>query len=112
MVRVTLIFITLTLLAQSADLKKDCLKCHKEQKIPSYVTYKRYLMKYSTKEKIADAMFKYLKNPKKENSVLPPQFFLKFSIKKPTSIDDETLKKDIESFIEKFDVKRRLILEK
>jgi len=112
MVRVTLIFITLTLFAQSANLNNDCLKCHTKQEIPSSIIYKRYLMKYSTKEKIANAMFKYLKKPKKENSILPPQFFLKFAIKKPTLIDDETLKKDIESFIEKFDMKKRLILEK
>jgi hypothetical protein len=32
-------------------------------------------------------------------------------MKKPLNLDDKTMKKNIEEFIEKFDVKKRLILE-
>jgi len=107
-----LIFLTLffTLLTAS-DLDTNCLNCHKKEQIPTYLIYKRYLLKYSTKDRIKKAIYSYLKNPTKENSIMPKPFFLKFPMKKPLHLSDEVLKKNIEEFIEKYDVKKRLVLE-
>jgi hypothetical protein len=57
-------------------------------------------------------MFRYLKNPDKASSIMPPQFFLKFPMKEPLSLNDEILRRDIQSYLEQFDVKKKLILEK
>ena len=106
------ILFTIVVIAQSDTLKQDCLTCHKDQQIPNNLIYRRYLMKYSTDERIEKAIFLYLKNPNKADSIMPPQFFLKFPMKKALSLDDKTLKEDIQSFLEKFNVKKRLILYK
>ncbi len=107
-----LIILILFLVSLQADnLEKDCLSCHKKEQIPSYLIYKRYLLKYSTKNRIKSALYSYLKNPSKQTSIMPKPFFLKFPMKKPMLLDDKTLKKDTDDFIEKFDVKKRLVLE-
>jgi hypothetical protein len=93
-------------------LESTCLSCHKEQQIPSDLIYRRYLMKYSTPDRIEKAMFAYLKEPLQSRSIMPPQFFLKFPMKPPLDLDDETLLKEIRAYIRKFDIKKRLILEK
>lgn len=98
--------------SHSNSLDIECIKCHKEQKIPSELIYRRYLMKYSDKQIIQKKMFKYLKNPKKENSIMPKQFFLKFPMKKRVDLNDTILKKDINEYIEFFDVKKRLVYPK
>jgi len=95
----------------SETLQQNCLKCHQEQQIPSDLIYKRYLMKYSTPERIEKAMFDYLKDPLQSRSIMPPQFFLKFPMKSPTLMDDKTLHREIHAYIKKFDIKKRLILD-
>jgi hypothetical protein len=57
-------------------------------------------------------MFTYLKEPLHERSIMPPQFFLKFPMKPPMNMDDETLKREIRAYMKQFDIKKRLILEK
>lgn len=92
------------------QLEDTCLYCHNKQQIPSELIYRRYLMQYSTHKNITKAMYKYLKNPKKENSIMPSQFFLKFPMKEELCLDDETLQKNIRTFLQTFDVKKKLIL--
>ena len=107
-----IVMFTIVVTAQSNTLEYDCLSCHKAQQIPSNLIYRRYLMKYSTDDRMQKAIFKYLKNPNKATSIMPTQFFLKFPMKKPLSLDDKTLKRDIQNYLKKFDVKKRLILGK
>ena len=94
------------------SLDKNCLACHQKQQIPSTLIYKRYLMKYSTNTQIEEAIFHYLKNPKKEKSIMPPQFFLKFPMKKKVELDDILLKHNIRAYLKKFDLKQYLIVDK
>jgi len=91
-------------------LEKDCLSCHREQQIPSSLLYKRYLMTYSTKARMEEAMFDYLKDPKKENSIMPSQFFLKFPMKKRSLLDNATLHKDIQNYLKEFDIRKKLLI--
>jgi len=97
---------------QSNTLYDNCLKCHQEQQIPNNLIYKRYLMKYSTDDRMEKAMFAYLKDPKKEHSIMPAPFFLKFPMKKALELDDAVLKNNIKSYLEKYNMKKKLILEK
>ncbi len=115
--KIVIIFaiLTATIFAESENrdsLDKNCLACHQKQQIPSTLIYRRYLMKYSISAQIEEAIFRYLKNPKKENSIMPPQFFLKFPMKKKVELDDETLKRNIRAYLKKFDVKQYLIVDK
>ncbi len=111
------IFITLLLstIAQTKEpsplLKQNCLKCHTEQKIPSELVYRRYLMKFSTKERMQKSLLSYLKNPKKENSIMPQQFFLKFPKKEALDLNNTILEESISVYLDYFDVKGKLELQ-
>ena len=92
------------------QLQKECLQCHVEQQIPSALIYRRYLMKYSTFERMEKAMFSYIKKPDQKHSIMPSQFFLKFPMKEALALDNDMLQKMIESYLNTFDVKKKLVL--
>ena len=93
-------------------LTQYCFSCHNEQQIPDNLIYKRYLMKYSTNERMNEAMFDYLKDPKKEHSIMPAPFFLKFPMKKKMHLDEKVLHEAIQAYLRKYDMKKRLVLDK
>ena len=98
--------------ANNDDLEQKCLHCHQEQQIPNNLISKRYLMRYSTDNRIEEAMFKYLKDPKKEYSIMPAPFFSKFPMKEKSLLDDISLKQNIKAFFEKYNMKKKLVLER
>ena len=113
----TFIVLTLSLFAVESTVDNDaletnCLHCHQEQQIPSNLISKRYLMKYSTDRRVEEAMFKYLQDPKKEHSIMPAPFFSKFPMKEKSILDDVSLKQNIKVFFEKYNMKKKLVLEK
>jgi len=91
-------------------LERECLQCHKEQKIPSEGTYRRYLRKYSSKETIREMMLTYLKAPTVKKSIMPPQFFGKFAIKEVSQLKEEVLRKRIDDYIDYFDINKKLFI--
>ncbi len=96
---------------QDSALQQNCLSCHQEHQIPSFLIYKRYLMKYSTAKRMEDAMVVYMKDPGKEHSIMPAPFFLKFPMKVKTDLNDMSLRKHIQAYLERFDIKKKLMLE-
>jgi len=42
---------------------------------------------------------------------MPAPFFLKFPMKEKIFLDDSSLRKHIQAYLEQFDIKKRLILE-
>jgi len=94
----------------SATLEKNCLSCHTKQKIPSELIYRRYLLTYSTHTTIKSQLLDYLKAPKKENSIMPKQFFLKFPEKSALDLNETLLETSIEAYLDYFDVKKKLTL--
>ncbi len=105
-----IIFLTLSLYSGEL-LKKNCLNCHQKEQLPTKLIYKRYLMKYSTKKSIFNALYNYLKNPNIKNSIMPKAFFSKFPIKDRLNLDDKELNATIKEFIEEYDIKKHLILD-
>jgi len=91
-------------------LKRDCLRCHKTQKIPSEATYRRYLRKYSSKATIKEKMLAYLKAPSIKSSIMPPQFFGKFPIKEVSQLKEEALRDRIDDYIDYFDINKKLFI--
>jgi len=107
----TLLFTTLIQATEpSALLQKNCMTCHIKQKIPSELIYRRYLLKYSTHSAIKEQLLSYLKAPKKETSIMPKQFFLKFPEKEALDLNETTLEENIDAYLDYFDVKNKLIL--
>ncbi len=109
-------FFTLVLWADtetiSANTLEDtCLSCHAQQQIPNGLIYRRYLMKYSTDKRMEEAIFKYMKNLSKATSIMPPQFFLKFPMKEKLYLDDKTLRTNIQKYLQKYDIRKHIIIE-
>jgi len=114
MVKKIIFIITTTIITTatpSKTLQDICLNCHIKQQIPSELIYRRYLMKYSTNNNIKKRVLSYLKNPKREASIMPKQFFLKFTIKEKLDINDTLLNSGIDKYLRYFDVRDRFGLE-
>jgi hypothetical protein len=92
----------------SIQVQKNCLTCHTEQKIPSELIYRRYLMQYSTNERIKQQLIPFLKNPTKKTSIMPKQFFLKFPEKKVLDLNETELQESVNAYLDYFDIKKRL----
>ena len=110
MVKILIILMLFVSYLSSIDIGKKCIACHRKQKIPSELIYRRYLTKYSTHKTIRKIIFEYLKNPKKENSVMPKQFFLKFPAKKRLDMNDSLLIEAIDCYLDHLDIKKKLVL--
>ncbi len=87
---------------------KSCLACHAKHQIPDELIYKRYLLRYSTKERIKNAIINYLQNPNPKHSIMPPQFFTKFPQKPKQNFSKKELQKGVSEYIEHFDIQKRL----
>lgn len=112
MVKMILSALLLLVTIHANNLQQRCLSCHAREQIPNIVTYNRYLMKYSSKERIARAMYVYMKNPKNSSSVMPSQFFLKFPLMPKLELEDDILQQEIKEYINIFDIQKRLKLKK
>ncbi|MEA1954239.1 MAG: hypothetical protein U9O24_07580 [Campylobacterota bacterium] len=95
---------------EKETLEKACLSCHKAQQIPNKLIYRRYLMKYSTTSQMHKVIYSYLKNPTTQQSIMPPQFFLKFPRKEASHLEDVQLKELIREYLDRFDIRGMLIL--
>jgi len=105
-----LLLAPITLLADNPSplLQTNCLACHVEQKIPSELIYRRYLMQYSSNERIKRKLIPFLKNPTKKTSIMPKQFFLKFPQKKALDLNETALTQSVKAYLDYFDIKKRL----
>jgi hypothetical protein len=114
MAKVILFFLIAIFSLQGSDktappeLERECLRCHTAQKIPSEAIYRRYLLKYSSKEMIRGKMFSFLRSPSVKKSIMPPQFFSKFPLTGRSELNDESLRQRIDEYVDYFDVNPRL----
>ena len=98
---------------RSPKLVEDkCISCHQAQSIPSEMIYRRYLLKYSSKDTIRDKIYRYLRSPSTQDSIMPPQFFSKFPLKEPIEIDERELKGLIDRYIDYFDISHKLYIDR
>ena len=107
---ITLLFSISTAKSPNIKLQINCINCHIKQQIPSELIYRKYLQKYSTHIAIKETLFAYLKNPTKERSIMPKQFFLKFPEKGALDLNETALEESIDAYLDYFDIKKKLVL--
>ena len=112
LVKTGFLWLLLSTMVFSDTLDQKCLSCHQKQQIPTELIYKRYLTKYSTNERISRAIYRYLQNPTKKSSIMPLQFFLKFPMKKPLQMTPDELHEMVKKFVQRFDLRQKLRLER
>ena len=104
MVKLILIFLFATL-SYSNTYETNCLSCHKSP-IQLNMFMKRYTLKYSSEPKIKDAIFQYLRTPTQQQSVMPFGFIRRWGTKEKSILNDEELKKAIDIYYEKYNLKQ------
>ena len=92
--------------AKSYD--KECLTCHNKLPITFDKFYMQYLIKFSSNKRIKEAMFYYLKDPKKEQSVMNASVVKKLGLMPKLDLDDKTLEELIQRYINSYDIKKHL----
>jgi hypothetical protein len=89
------------------NFENNCKSCHFAKKQMDMFMF-RYTLKYSSEDKIKNAIFEYLKNPKIENSVMPRGFLNRFGVKEKISLEDDVLLKSNDEYYELYNVKDRI----
>lgn len=99
---ILLIFSFITLYANSYE--NNCLSCHQNEKQLG-VFMKRYTLKYSSEEKIKKAIFRFLKNPTQNRSIMPFEFIQKWGFKDASILNDEELRNSIDIYYKEYNLK-------
>ncbi len=84
--------------------EKNCVNCHKKLPVSIDKYFYRYLLKHSSEKNVKKAMFDYLKNPNKKNTLMPQAFIKRFGIKKRSKLKDEELLEALEIYWEKYKI--------
>ena len=99
-----LLLISLVLTLNAGVYKTNCVACHKKLPVSIDKYFYRYLLKYSSEKDVKKAMLHYLKNPKKEESVMAEAFISRFGVKKKSTLSNKELKKALKSYWKKYKV--------
>ncbi len=107
MVKIILLICLMFFLLQSDAFEQNCVKCHVNE-FQFSMFMRKYTLKYSSQRAIKEAVYRYLKNPQYEKSVLPYGYLKRFGIKKKSLLSDEELEKMIDVYYEKYNMKDRI----
>jgi len=92
-----------------SDFKTKCLACHHEEAGPDmYNVYLMYLRVHGSNKRVKEAMFNFLKDPKVERSLMKMDVITRYGIHPLLSFDDKELRRLFDSYIELYDVKKRI----
>ena len=89
-----------------------CTACHTKNGPPLSLIYRRYLMLYSSKERIQKRMIDFLHAPSKAKSAMPEGMKNRFNPQKHPAFSPQIAKKAVEILIEKEDLIQRVIVRK
>lgn len=108
MVKIVFCLLVSLLSLQASVYEQNCVSCHEKMPVKIDKFFYRYLLKYSSEKSVKASLFEYLKNPTKENTILPEGLINRFGVKKKTTLSDEELQKAIDEYWEKYKVFNKL----
>ena len=103
------IFITLLICVNlnANSFEKNCKNCHfQTRQLEMFIS--KYTLKYSSEDRIKKAIFKYIKNPSIQTSVMPRGFLNRWGVKEATTLDDIELKNSIDSYFKRYNIKNKI----
>lgn len=104
MVKIILI-VSLSLALHAKDMYEyNCVSCHEGMTITLDKFFFRYLLKYSSEERVKKALADYLKEPKAENSILEPSLIARIGVKKRTQLNEKELAEALNEYWERYKV--------
>ncbi len=91
------------------SFESGCVRCHENSDAPNLENfYFRYLLNYGSNKKTVEAMAKYLKNPTKQGSLLPPMAQERFGLHPKLSMDERQLKAALAEYGSRYGVDGRI----
>lgn len=111
MVRILLtLLLTLPVYAANGNdtFEKQCVSCHQTIPVSFEKFYMQYLLFTSSQETAKEAIFYYLKDPKRETSVMPEHILDKWGVMPKPDMDEATLKEMVEIFVKRYDLRSKL----
>ncbi len=85
----------------ASSYEKNCVACHNNMIVSIDKFFYRYLLKYSSEKNVKSSLAEYLKNPNKDNTIMPNAFIKRYGIKEKTTLNDDEL---IEAINEYWDI--------
>ena len=107
MVKIILLAVISLTFLNASSFEQNCLSCHGND-FKFNMMMKKYTQKYSSEKRIKEAIFDYLKEPLSTKSILPSEYIQRFGIKEKSNLDDKTLKRMIDIYYEKFNLRSKL----
>ncbi len=108
---VTLLILALSGFAAEPTLVPGrCAVCHTKNGPPLSLIYRRYLMLYSSKERIQKRMIDFLSAPSKTKSAMPEGMKNRFNPQKHPAFSPPVAKKVVEALIEKEELIPRIVV--
>ena len=96
--------------AEPTSLPARCTACHTKNAPPLSLIYRRYLMLYSSKERIQKRMIDFLRAPSKAKSAMPEGMKNRFNPQKHPAFSPQIAKKTVDTLIEKEDLIPRIVV--
>jgi uncharacterized membrane protein len=101
---VVILFFPIILFANAYE--ENCMSCHGQFPGQLRVFMNKYTIKYSSEDKIKKAIYTYLKNPTKQNSIMPMGFLNRFGIKEKSNLSEQELNEAIDIYYKKFNLRQ------
>ena len=100
---ILILFFTISLFGDI--FKSNCLSCHTNQnELKLFMS--KYTLKYSSKKAIKKALFRFLRNPTSNRSIMPYSYIIKYGFKEDSNLSDKQLKRAVDIYYEKYNLQR------
>ncbi len=83
---------------------ENCLKCHQNKK-ELRLFMNKYTLKYSSERRVKKALFRFLKYPSSNKSIMPYSFIIKSGFKDDSNLSDTQLKEAIDIYYNRYNLR-------
>jgi len=97
--------------AKEGILAQKCAVCHRNDAPPLGRIYRRYLMLYSSKERIKKRMVDFLVSPSLQKSAMPLGMRKRFDPQAHPSFSSSIARQAVEELIEKEDILKHIVVD-
>ncbi len=84
----------------------NCMSCHNQEDLTLFM--KEYTLKFSSKKRIKNYLYRFLENPTSNIPVMPYNFIIKKGYKKDTILTNQELKKAIDIYYDIYNIKKNI----
>ena len=109
-IKTNLLLICVCILPVSADnaFEQHCVPCHTQMDISLQRTFMNALLVYGGRENMKEGLAYYLRNPRKDTSVMDEDYIRKNGIKAPIEIERAVLYEALEQYWQNYTVVGKL----